>query len=334
MGSMPIVSVLLPAFNAERTIQRAVHSILDQTLTDLELVVVDDGSTDQTANLLKNIDDPRLRVIHTENRGVAFAANLGLKSCRCQWIARMDADDYAYSSRIERQLNWIKSHRLDAVGSQVKILDSTGQPVASMERYLRWINLETLATEAIHALRFVEYPLVNPTLLATRDFFEQGYADDQLPEDYDLFLRAAQQGLRFGKVPEVLLDWYEFDSGLTRTHPRYSREAFDHCRQKHLLLGPLNKISTVDLWGVGNTGKPWLNWLISQDIQVRHCYDVHPRKIGQRIRGRLIQHAQTLRRVDDTPLIVAVGKDGARDLILPFLNDHGYVPGQNAWFVA
>ena len=89
---MPEVSVVLPVFNAVGTIARAVESILDQTLRDIELVVVDDGSTDDTANVLRAIRDPRLKVVECVHQHVAAAMNTGTQSAVAPFIARMDAE--------------------------------------------------------------------------------------------------------------------------------------------------------------------------------------------------------------------------------------------------
>ena len=119
----------------------------------------------------------------------------------------MDADDFAYPLRIEKQLQLLHEQNLDVVGCQVRIVNESCHVARSMQRYERWINEETIDAQQISALRFVEFPLVNPTILARRGYFEMGFRDSDLPEDYDLMLRATAQGMRFGKVDEVLFDW-------------------------------------------------------------------------------------------------------------------------------
>jgi len=331
---MPEVSVVLPVFNAVETIERAARSILDQTLADIELIVVDDGSTDGTGSVVRSIDDPRLRLEQLPHRGVAAAANVATELARAPLIARMDADDFAHPRRLERQLRLLCQQELDVAGCQVRILDRSGQATETMRRYERWINEETIDPEQIAALRFVELPLVNPTILARRSYFELGFRDNDLPEDYDLMLRAAAHRMNFGKVPEVLFDWIDRPDRITRTDSRYSPQAFTHCRQTHLLAGPLRDVNRVDLWGIGQTGKPWLRALQAQGITVRRGYEVNERKLGERIHGVEVAHAETLRAADGTPLIIAVGADGARERILPQIESRGYVAGRDAWFVA
>lgn len=331
---MPEISVVLPVFNGARSIARAVHSILNQTFREIELIVVDDGSSDDTLHVLRRIDDPRLRLIQCPHRSVAAAANTATKLAGAPWIARMDADDFAHPERLEKQLALLHEQKLDVVGCKVRILDESRRAVRTMQRYQRWINEETDGHRQISSLRFVEFPLVNPTILARRSYFEMGFRHGDFPEDYDLMLRAADQGLRFGKVDEVLFDWTDRADRLTRTDSRYTSGAFDRCRQTHLLAGPLRTADRVDLWGVGQTGKPWLRWFEAHGIAVRRAYDVNRRKVGETIHGVRILHPQEMPTADGTPLVIAVGAEGARELIYPQLTSRGHSPGGDAWFVA
>lgn len=331
---MPLISVVLPAYNAESTIERAVASILSQTHTQIELIVIDDGSTDATASIASRISDPRLRVLTCDHMGVALATNFGVAQSQGSYIARMDADDFSYSSRLEAQVRLIESQALDVVGCQVRILGATGQPVESLQRYQSWINEETLTPEQIAAFRFVEFPLVNPTILARRRYFELGFEDNDLPEDYDLMLRAACMGMNFGKVPRVLLDWSDLPNRVTRNDTRYSEQAFMKCRRHHLRNGPLAHVKEVDVWGAGATGKPWIRWLESVGVSVRHAIEVNQRKVGERIHGVPVISPSAMPSCDGIPLVVAVGAAGARPLILDHIRERGYTPGVETWFVA
>ena len=335
--SLPDVSVVLPAFNTASTIERAARSILDQTLRNVELIVIDDGSTDETPAIVRRLreDDSRVRLLSREHRGVCAAANAAMEAAISPVIARMDADDFSYPHRLEEQLRVLHDSDLDVVGCQVRIIDVAGQPVGSLARYQRWINEETLDPEKISALRFVEFPLVNPTILARRKYFELGFRDQpDLPEDYDLMLRAAAGGMRFGKVAEVLFDWQDHSDRVTRTDSRYSAEAFMNCRRQHLSSGPLKGLSVVDLWGLGQTGKLWLRWLQSQGLTVRNGYDIDERKIGETIHGVPVSHPSQAADPDGTPLLIAVGSENARQIIRPQLLARGYSPGRDVWFVA
>jgi glycosyltransferase involved in cell wall biosynthesis len=245
----PRVSVVLPVRDAAATVERAARSILDSTLRELELIIVDDGSTNGSAEVVRQIDDPRLRLVQQDALGVCAAANRGTAEARAPVIARMDADDYSHTARLEKQLSLLHDSGADMVGCRVRIVDALGQPVESMQRYEQWSNSLTEPSR-IAAMRFVELPIVNPTLMAKREVFELGFRDGAWPEDYDLCLRALGQGRTVAKIPEVLFDWIDSGDRLTRTDERYSPEAFDRCRRAHLLAGPLANKTEVDLWAL------------------------------------------------------------------------------------
>jgi glycosyltransferase involved in cell wall biosynthesis len=331
----PLISVLLPAYNAATTVLAAARSILEGTFKDLELVVVDDGSTDRTFETLKSISDPRLVLTRTPHQGVVAAANKAASMAQAQWIARMDADDLSHPHRLEKQWEFAEQNRCDIVSGLVRIVDLKGHPVQSMRRYEDWLN--SLRThEDLLANRFIELPMVNPSILARREFFLNKCRQGDFPEDYDQWLSALQIGARAGKTESFILDWRDRPNRLTRRDTRYKREAFDRCKKHHLLKGPLRDIRKIILWGVGQTGKPWLTWLLKEDFEIPYAIDVSPKKMGQCIHGVKVISPEQLRRIYEPELFVlaAVGAFGARETIAGYLKHLGCIPGRNLWFVA
>lgn len=331
----PALSVVMPAYNARATIREAVESVLASSFADLELVVVDDGSTDGTDAVLARCAsaDPRVRCFRRDHGGVIQAANEALAGSRAPWIARMDADDVCLPERFQAQWDLVRERGWDGAGGLVEIVDRQGRPVPSWNRYQSWVN-ENWDPNSIAAFRFVECPLVNPTMMARRAVWELGYREGPWPEDYDLWLRALDRGFRFGKLPRPVLRWKDHASRLTRTHERYTPEAFERCRRMHLRAGPLSGVDVVDLWGGGQTGKRWLHWLLDQGVYVRKVIEVSPRKIGLDLRGVPMVPPSELGPAIGTPLLVAVGAEGARELILDHIRPLGFVPGRDTWFVA
>lgn len=323
----------MPVRNGATTILRAVRSVLDGTLRSIELIVVDDGSTDGSADVVASLKDSRVRVLKSGFEGIATALNIGVKAAAAPFIGRMDVDDIASPYRLEWQVDALRRGQADIVGSRVRIVDLEGNAVASMQRYERWIN-DHCTWQDISGLRFVESPLVHPSVTARREVFELGYRNGHFPEDYDLWLRAFAAGFRAEKLPDVLLDWVDGPGRLTRCDTRYSPEAFDRCRREYLLQGPLRGGQPVDLWGAGKTGKPWLRWWRRMQRPVRYLYDINPRLIGERIHGVVVETAEQIRAADGTMMIIAVGAEGARELIRPALEAKGYILGRDAWFVA
>ena len=144
----PRVSVIVTAYNAAAHLGEAIQSLLAQTFTDLEVIVVDDYSTDSTRELLAAIDDPRLVVLHHEvNEGPFVAANRGLDVARGAFIARLDADDRARPERLQRELAYLDAHSdVGIVGTAYEVIDDAGRtervvpmPVTDLE--IRWQSL-------------------------------------------------------------------------------------------------------------------------------------------------------------------------------------------------
>jgi glycosyltransferase involved in cell wall biosynthesis len=105
---MPLISVVMPVWNGEQYLRASVDSVLAQTFSDLELVVIDDGSTDKTLEILKSYADPRLRILETAHGGIVQALNFGIAQAKGEWIARLDADDIALPERLARQLERLR----------------------------------------------------------------------------------------------------------------------------------------------------------------------------------------------------------------------------------
>jgi GT2 family glycosyltransferase len=315
---MARVAVLMPARDAARTVRAASSSILRQTWRDLELVAVDDGSTDATPELLDRLAerDPRVRVVQTAGEGIARALNRALASCDAPLVARMDADDLAHPLRIALQLEALAADpALAAVGAQVRLFPRrVVRP--GMARYVAWLN--GLTTKAlVERDLFVESPLVHPAAVIRRGALEAagGWREGPFPEDYDLWLRLAEAGGALTNLPRVLLGWRESAGRLTRTDGRYALERHRELKAAALARTWLAGRREVAVWGAGETGKATSDALAAEGIRTALFIDVDRRKIGRTVRGAPVHGLGELERARGLPLLVAVGAPGARDLI-------------------
>ena len=143
MKSNPLISVLIPVRNEASLLPGCLVDFSSQTLSEIELVIVDDGSTDATAKLLKEASkrDPRIRVINTKPEGIISALNTGLVECNGQYIARMDADDRMDKTRLEKQLKLMKNNpELEMTGCRMGGFTDSGMISESIEKYQSWSN--------------------------------------------------------------------------------------------------------------------------------------------------------------------------------------------------
>lgn len=188
MNCPPKISVVMSAYNAERFIGEAIASILNQTWKDFEFVIVNDGSTDGTADVIRSFDDSRIRFVEQENQGAIRSLNRGIMMARGEYIARFDADDIAMPHRLERQLAFLETHSGCAmVGSPVIQIDEDGREI-KVERY-------PLGYREIKENLWIDVPFAHPTVMFRKAaFLKAGLYREKLEpvDDYDLWFRMAE----------------------------------------------------------------------------------------------------------------------------------------------
>ncbi|NNK33685.1 MAG: glycosyltransferase [Xanthomonadales bacterium] len=330
----PRVSVVLPVRDGGRFLKEAVSSILGQSLTELELLLVDDHSNDGAVSALQG-RDPRLRVLDSRGRGVSAAFNTGLAAAGGGFVARMDADDIANADRLEKQLRYLDLHPEIAIcGACVEIFSDTGVGGGNA-RYQSWLNACRTPGQIQREL-FIESPIPNPTAFFRREAIERlgGYGDPDWPEDYDLYLRADALGLKMGKPDDVLLRWRDHGGRLTRTDPRYALERFQAAKARFLARGRVPPGAQVLIWGAGPTGRLMHDLLRKEGVDIRGFLEVHPRRIGGEKRGLPVWHFEQLAEFGDAFVLVAVGAVGARDKIRGYMRRIGREEGADYLFVA
>jgi glycosyltransferase involved in cell wall biosynthesis len=330
----PTVSVILPVRDGGDYLAAAVDSILAQTMDDLELLVVDDHSSDGAVGQL-NREDSRVSLLFNDGSGVSKAFNTGLGSARGRFIARMDADDLALPTRLERQLGYLETHpEIGIAGACVEIFSTAGI-AGGNRRYQRWLNACRTPGQ-IHRELFIESPIPNPTALFRAEVIQQlgGYGDPPWPEDYDLFLKADARGIRMGKPEEVLLRWREHPDRLTRTDERYRLERFQAAKAEYLVQYRLQGKGPVAIWGAGPSGRLMHDLLTATGCEVSGFLEVHPRRIGGEKRGLPVWPIERAGERPDQFILVAVGAAGARENIRGFMRRCGRQEGRDYLFVA
>jgi glycosyltransferase involved in cell wall biosynthesis len=324
LKNQPHLSVLLPCRDAERTIDDALESLVQQTYDNLEVVAVNDGSTDATASRLAvwAERDSRIRVIETEPAGIVSAINAAAAKARGDLLVRMDADDISANQRLERQVMLLHEHPdFAGCGTQIRYFPrSTLRDGA--RRYESWINSVNTPAEIERDL-FVECPIPHPTLAIRRSAFEAvgGYHETGWPEDYDLVLRLNEADFRLGKVPEVLLHWRERPDRLSRTDPRYSEDAFRKCKVH--FLGARVRDRPVVVCGAGPVGKAFAIELQAQDHTIVAFVDLDPRKLGQTIHGAPVIEPTDITAFPHAYFLAAVASVQARQEIRNYLSGSG-----------
>ncbi|HWB11859.1 MAG TPA: glycosyltransferase [Pirellulales bacterium] len=234
---MPRCSVLMPVYNAEPYLGEAVESILRQTYVDFEFIIVDDGSTDRSREILENYAarDARITLTSRPNTGYLRALNEGLALCRGEFVARMDADDVALADRLRRQIAFLDSHpECVMVGSALLRIDADGD-VLCEERLPE--THEEIEARLLRATGAIGHPaaLIRRRALVDVGGYREPYYG---AEDHDLWLRLAERG-RLANLPDALLKCRVHPENFTFVNEERGRAAVraaltDACRRRGL----------------------------------------------------------------------------------------------------
>lgn len=219
----PIVTVAMSVHNAASTIESALWSILWQTFSDWELIVVDDGSTDQTGRILSRFSDVRIHVVQGRGgqQGLAARLNQCIELARGKYVARMDADDVAYPERLERQVRYLEAHPdVDLLGHGAVLFKEDGQVLG--------VYPTASAHEEICRRPWWGFPLAHPTWMGKRSWFVRHRYRDELTkgQDQDLLLRSYRTS-RFAALSDILLG-YRMEGISAR---KSGRGRMNYCRQ-------------------------------------------------------------------------------------------------------
>lgn len=330
MTTSPAISVLLPFHDAASTLTAALDSCLAQSFTDIEVLVVDDGSRDESADIVRSFAarDERVHLFQPGRLGLVGALNHGLALAHAPLVARMDADDVMYPERLQRQYDFMNAHpSIGLCGCCVRVVPEE-RVEAGFREYIRWQNACVTPAQIAEEI-YWESPIAHPTFLFRRDVVVRagGYRHGDFPEDYELLLRLHSAGVTMAKLPEVLLDWADSPGRATRTDPRYAREAFDRLRAAHLAQDTRLHARPLVIWGAGRRTRRRVNLLLDRGFQPAAWIDIDPKKIGNVIRGATVHAPAWLERGTRPFVLAYVTAHGARERIADQLQAFGYQRG-------
>jgi glycosyltransferase involved in cell wall biosynthesis len=247
-GKSPRVSVVTTVYNGEPYVDRAIPGILAQTFEDFEYILVNDGSTDRTAEILNDLAarDPRVRVFSPGRMGVAAAANYGVAQARGEYIARQDFDDRSYPDRLRLQVELLDAHpEVGVVGGYYVLVDENRG-----ERYVRMAPTEH---DAILSSMARSIPFANTLVAFRRRAWEEagGYPDVSDLEDLLLWLKVARLGWRFGNIPELLGEHYVHPSSFFHRTFKYADRQRNLARVQAQVVRELGLPAWMYLYAVG-----------------------------------------------------------------------------------
>lgn len=332
----PRVTVILPFFNAEKTIRRAIKSIALQSFQDFECILINNNSTDNSVSIAQNEseNDKRFILIHENKQGVMFASNTGSKKACGEYIARMDADDEAYPNKLKLQADFLDTnHDYGAVAGMVKHI-SHSENTKGFARYVNWVNSVQSYTEILNSM-FIESPIVNPSAMWRRKVAEKYgmYRHGDFPEDYEMWLRWLSEGVKINKLQETVLKWYDSDTRLTRTHSIYSDRAFYKIKTKYL-ANWLQKNNPhhpkIAVWGASRISRRRARLLKQYGIEIEFYIDIK----RERILEEEVVYYTEIPSPEKVFILTYIKQMNARSEIQDFLHSKGYKEGQNYLLVS
>ena len=307
----PLVSIIMPAYNAGEHLEACLQSILNQTFERLELIVVDDFSTDNTLEILESYkqkfvdQSKRLKVFRNNTKGIISALRMAYENAEAQYLSRMDADDIMPLDKIESLHNKAKELPKACITGLVKYF-SDGHLGNGFIRYAEWLN--TLTREQSHFESiYKECIVASPCWMMNRSTLDKigAFNPDIYPEDYDLCFRLYEHKIPIVGIPHILHLWRDHSNRASRNDPNYENQGFLDLKVSYFI-----KLDRIDenplyIWGAGTAGKNLAKLLLDHDIDF-HWLSNNKKKVGHNIYGKIIQDQSVLDSLKDTQIILAI----------------------------
>jgi glycosyltransferase involved in cell wall biosynthesis len=228
---MPKVSVIMPVYNAERFLESAIESIFTQTFTDYELLVINDGSTDRSDELLSKFSDPRLRIINNvSNKGLVRTLNIGIAHSQGEYIARMDADDLSHPARLDKQVSYLDDH------SNTGLLGCAYWIIGIENNITSTQYFPTSNNNLQEKILLADY-FCHPSVMIKRVYLDQVRGYDEAfatSEDYDLWLRLSEV-CEIANLPEPLFYYRRYQGSKTSIEGARLQTQYDLLAQKKVI---------------------------------------------------------------------------------------------------
>jgi glycosyltransferase involved in cell wall biosynthesis len=229
------VSVIMPVFNGAVFLGEAIQSILEQTFTNYEFIIINDGSTDSSLDVIKSFNDPRIKlIINPQNLGIILSLNKGLAISQGEYIARMDCDDICYKDRLDKQVGFLDSHKnIGILACNVKIVDRSSKKTVYVKR-----------PETNHQIKWrllFDCPIMHPAVMFRKELVEKygDYSSEYLhSEDYELWSRFSKY-TEINQINEVLVILGKHDANIGSIYSKIQNNnqlAISYKNISHFLL--------------------------------------------------------------------------------------------------
>jgi len=261
MDEQPLVSIILPVYNAERYIAFSIESVINQTYRNLEILIVDDASNDRSIELVQGFKDSRIKIVKNEqNSGISASLNKGLSLAIGKYIARMDADDICLPNRIETQVKFLLAN------PDVAVIDSVMQLMDTDNKLMSRVNSTKISEKAIRRTLPFDNCLGHSSVMLPREIYTRYRYRKVVHEDYDLWLRILNDGNRICKINEPLLHYRVHDASYMSQIPKRRIAMADTKMFYYWSLKSKDKFKKMNLFvllgALIDYARGWQKWLI------------------------------------------------------------------------
>ena len=242
----PLLSVVIPVYNGEKYLNKAIDSILNQTFREFEFIIINDGSTDNSQRIIESYTDNRIIVINKPNTGLIDTLNMGISASTGEWIARMDADDISYPTRFAEQLKFIQDD-IAVIGSQACLIDE-------FDKIYGETRFDCENDKIRKKLRQYKSNIIHPSVIINKSMINRvgGYDPKmEVAEDYDLWLRLSGVG-KIINVNKKLIGLRKHTGNISVTKLETSINNGLVSFAYHFRSGSSNIISTTEYCGLYN----------------------------------------------------------------------------------
>jgi len=324
----PLVSILIPFKNTEAFLSECLESIINQTYTHWEILIIDDHSTDQSYDIVKKftLKERRFKLFKNNGSGIIEALRLALNESKGELITRMDSDDVMHPKKLETLVaNISKYGRHHVAVGLVKYFsrDGVGEGYKIYENWLN--NLTTSGSNYTEIYK--ECVIPSPCWLAYKEDLLacDAFNPNRYPEDYDLTFRFYKHNIKCIPCDTVLHLWRDYSTRTSRTHIHYAQNHFTSLKIHYFLEIDYNPNKTLTIWGAGTKGKIIAKTLVDRNISFEWICD-NPKKIGREIYGKPLKDFTSLKSIKNPQSIITVANKQAQVEIRNYLNDLNLKP--------
>jgi len=318
-----LVSILIPFKNTALYLEECIWSILNQTYTNWELIIVDDNSLDKSYHIVENFarKDDRIKLIKNSKNGIIEALKVAFKTSKGDYITRMDSDDIMRPNKLDvlvtNLTNFGNGHV--AIGL-VNYFSSTGIK-EGYKNYELWLNRLTKKGNNYSEI-YKECVIPSPCWMVSRsDLIAcDAFNPNRYPEDYDLAFRFYMHNYTCIPCNDILHDWRDYSNRTSRTHKHYAENHFISLKLHYFLDLDYNSNKTLVVWGAGTKGKLIAKTLIEKEIPFEWICD-NPNKIGRDIYGKILQPFDYLETIKNSQSIITVANKKSQKEIKFYMNN-------------